>query len=335
MVKATLRSNKPATPAPVIDVQSETVKIESTAGIGNGSGKPEDLTALLPDQEPGNSEPEQEDNKQPGALVPRPAQPLARFTPAPVEGFDGDWGSEDVKLPRLQLVQGSGELSSLHDVGTTLLNDEELLPPPSLKDGAVNAVLRIIPVYMLKQWKEKLTQEQQTEGMMPRFAKDSAEVNALGGTTTWGGGNSQPENYWEPSCRCILLIEQPEDNEHPGFNLSLDGKMFAVAIYYAGGSAFRDSAKIFYNVSKTQLLIPVVDGEGKPVTQNGRPVKKSLLYKNFWQLSFGKKSSKKSSFTWWGPNVKLLREEAGPDVRNYCSDLVKEAESQKSTTAAE
>lgn len=338
MVKATLRNKQTSdkTPAP-IDVQSTVVseKIESTAGIGNGSGKPEDLTSLLPDQAPGAPEEVQEPVPESRAVVSRPPQPVARFTPAPVEGFDGDWGADDVKYPRLQLVQGSGPLSSLHDVGTTLLSEVELLPPPSVKEGAVNPVLRILPVHMTKQWKEKLTQEQSQEGMIPRIVKTVDKVHELGGTITWGGGSTMPDNYWEPSSRCIFLIEQPDGNDHPGFNLELDGKFFAVAIYYAAGSAFRDSALKFYNTSRTQLLVPVLDGEGKPVVQNGRPVKKSLLYKNFWQLSFGKKSSTKSSFTWWGPNVKLLKEESGPDVRNFCADIIDGAQKQEAAEAAE
>ena len=337
MIKATLRSLTPK-PTPVIDVKAEVVteKIESTIGLGTGTGT-QDLTALLPSQEPtaadidpGSGAP----TPAASALATRPIQTVQKYQPAPVEGVEGDWGADDVKFPQLKLVQGSGPLSQQFDPGTVIYNEIELFPPASVKEGAVIPSLRFVPVSMMKQQREKLSQENVAEGLMPRIVNTVAEVEELGGTTRWVG-NVRPDNLWEPSARCIFLIEQPEGSEHPGFVLELDGKLFAVAVYYAAGGAYRDSAKIIFNTAMTSLLIPVLNEAGKPAIVNGRTQKRPLLCKNFWRISFGKKSSTKSNFTWYSPIVKLQKDETGPEVRAYCEGLTKSAEQVEAAVAAE
>lgn len=335
MIKATLRNPVTKT-APVIDVKAEVVteKIESTLGVGTGTGT-QDLTALLPSQEPtavdidpGSGAP----TPAASALATRPIQTAQKYQPAPVEGVEGDWGADDVKFPQLKLVQGSGPLSQQFDPGTVIYNEIELFPPASVKEGAVIPSLRFVPVSMTKQWREKLSQENVNEGLMPRIVNTLAEVEELGGTTRWVG-NERPDNLWEPSARCIFLIEQPEGSEHPGFVLELDGKLFAVAVYYAAGGAYRDSAKIIFNTALTSLLIPVLNEAGKPAIVNGRTQKRPLLCKNFWKISFGKKSSTKSNFTWFSPIVKLQKDETGPEVRQYCEGLAKSTEQVEAAAA--
>lgn len=328
MVKATLRSNKPkpAEKAP-IEVEAKVVSADKSEGAAPASG--EDLTNLLPGD---GGQTATETRQQTTAVVTRPKTAIsARNAPAPVEGFDGDWGAEDVKFPQLKLVQGSGPLSQEFDAGTVIYGEQELLPPASVKEGAKNPVIRFVPIAITKQWREKLSQDAVAEGLMPRIVNTLAEVEELGGTTRWIG-NTMPDNLWEPSARCIFLIEQPEGSEHPGFAMELDGKSYAVAVYYAAGGAFRESAKVIFNTAMTSLLVPVLDGEGKPVTRNGRPVKKPMLFKNFWTLSFAKKQA--GNFTPWRPIVKLLpREETGADIRNYCEGLTQSTEAKEAAAA--
>jgi len=171
--------------------------------------------------------------------------------------------------------------------------------------------------------REKLGQDEVASCLMPRFVKTVAEIEELGGTTRWVG-DTKPDNFWEPSARCILLIEQPEGSDHAGFGIELDGKQFGVAVYYAAGIAYRDSAQRIFNTAMTSLLVPVMNELGKPLMDGARVRKRPLLYKNFWRLGFAKKTLKNSSFTPWEPVVKLLpREETGPDVRAYCETILR------------
>ena len=318
MVKATLRTNTTKKEAPVIDVVATAPALET----GTGS---QDLTHLLPSQGPEPTPPVDNAHVAPGceqfgvpATIPQTSKTVAKYEAAKTEGFEGDWGADDVKFPQLKLVQGSGPLSQQFDAGTIIFGDLELFRPASVKDGAVNPFLKFAPISITKQWREKLSQDSVAEGLMPRIAQNLAEVEELDGTTRWSG-DTMPDNLWEPSARCILLIEQPEGNEHPGFALELDGKVYAVAVYYAAGGAFRDSAKVIFNTAMTSLLVPLLDSENKPIVKNGRPQKRPLLYKNYWRLSFAKKQA--GNFTPWRPIVKLQKEETGPEARAFCESI--------------
>lgn len=312
MVKATLRSTAPgAAVAPIVDVEATATPVPQERGSTSKG-----LEEILPVGDSAAAPVSQ-------AVAPRTAAPVSvpRDASFSGEGFDGDWGQEDLKFPQLKLVQGSGPLSTQFDEGTLIYADLELLPPPSKKAGVANPVLRFVPISITKQFREKLSQDQVDAGEMPRIANSVAEVEELGGTTRWVG-NQMPDNFWEPSARMTLLIELPEGSEHPSFSLEIDGKHYAVAVYYAAGGAFRESAKIIFNTAQTSLLVPVPDGNGGyQKTPAGQIIKKLMLYKNFWTICWAKKQV--GNFAPWRPIVKLLsKEETSPSVREYCANLL-------------
>lgn len=327
----------PTTPTPAagaaVDVEAQVVECQGESiKCTNTSAPQTDLTSIIPDpvasaaqsvEVQGEPVEVAQEAQQSQAVAERP-QTQAVSVPRDVyhaEGVEGDWGSDDLKFPQLKLVQGSGPLSTQFDNGTIIYGDLELLPPPSVKADAKNPLIRFVPISLTKQFREKLTEDQIQAGEMPRVVNSIAEVEDLGGTTRWVG-NSMPDNYWEPSARCMFLLELPEGSDHPGFVLELDGKVWAVAVYYAAGGAFRESARIIFNTALTSLLVPVLDDAGQPQkSERGQIVKKVMLWKNVWTLEFKKKQA--GNFTPWRPIVKLLSKDlTGPDVRGYCEQLV-------------
>lgn len=241
---------------------------------------------------------------------------------APVDGFGGDWGAEDLKFPQLKQVQGSGPLSKIFDSGTIIYGDLELFKAPSVAAGAVNPSLRFIPIDIQKQFREKLSDDQVKDGQMPRIFQSLAEVDEAGLTTRWQWGTDKPDNLAEPSARCLFLLELPEGNEHPGFALELGGKSYGPAIYYCAGGAFRECAQVIYNTAKTSLLVPILDAAGVPVKgPHNNILKRSLVYKNFWSMNWAKKDV--NGYTVWRPVVKLSKDQTGDDIRAYCEGLLK------------
>lgn len=318
MVKASLRSSKPGEkPATVVDVEeiksdAKTTTAAPAAGLENilpeSAAPPQDSTAAEPGPTTTTT-----------ALARRPNMAVDRSREYTESGFDGDWGAEDLKFPQLKQVQGSGPLSTEFDNGTIIYGEVELLPPPSMKENAVNRHIRFVPISITKQFREKLSEEAVQNGDMPRIFNSIQEVEDAGLTTRWVG-NSQPDNFAEPSARCLFLLELPEGSEHPGFSLELDGKQYGVCVYYAAGGAFRDSAKIIFNTAQTSLLVPVMEGNEPKKTATGQIQKRVLLYRNFWTLNFAKK--KAGNFTPWRPIVKLTKDETGPGVRAYIDQLL-------------
>lgn len=239
-------------------------------------------------------------------------------------GLEGDWDSNDLKFPQLKVVQGSGTLSSMFDLGTVIYADTQLLAPASMQDGGVSAPIYFVPLSVKKQWRENLTKDQQAAGEMPRVVDSQDEVENLGGSTQWIG-NQKPA--WSPSARCLFLLEQPEGIEHPSFNAELDGRKYGVAVYYAGGTSFNTSAKVIYNTGLQNLQVPVLDEAGQPQKDGqGRVIKRTMLYKNFWTLQFARKPA--GDFIVWQSQARILaKEESGPEVREYIETLMNNRQS--------
>ena len=254
------------------------------------------------------------------AVATRTTRALAPMSAS--SGLIGEWDSGDVKFPALKIVQGSGQLSQTYNSGTLILGDEELLPPPDLKNPKPEHTFRFVPVSLEKQFRENLSQEDAASGAIPRIVNSLAEVEALGGTIQWIG-DQKPS--WGPSARILLLVERPENvpgsgSDHPGFVLELAGKLYAPAVYYAAGSSWTNFAKPLFNAALTSLMVPERDAEGNPVkTATGVIRRQPYLPKSFWTWRTIKKPA--GDFVVFAPEVRLHREETGDDIRQFVESL--------------
>jgi hypothetical protein len=254
------------------------------------------------------------------AVATRTTRALAPM--AASSGIVGEWDSGDVKFPALKIVQGSGQLSQQFNSGTLILGDEELLPPPDLKNPKPEHTFRFVPVTLEKQFRENLSQEEAASGAMPRVVSSLAEVEALGGTTQWIG-DQKPS--WGPSARILLLVERPENlpgsgTDHPGFVLELGGKLYAPAVYYAAGTSWTNFAKPLFNAALTSLMIPERDEAGNIVkTPTGVIRRQPYLPKSFWAWRTVKKAA--GDYVVFAPEVRLHKEETGDELRQFVESL--------------
>jgi hypothetical protein len=254
------------------------------------------------------------------AIATRTTRVLAPMSAS--SGLIGEWDSGDVKFPALKIVQGSGQLSQTYNSGTLILGDEELLPPPDLKNPKPEHTFRFVPVSLEKQFRENLIQEDAASGAMPRIVNSLAEVEALGGTIQWIG-DQKPS--WGPSARILLLVERPENvpgsgSDHPGFVLELAGKLYAPAVYYAAGSSWTNFAKPLFNAALTSLMIPERDADGNPVkTATGVIRRQPYLPKSFWTWRTIKKAA--GDFVVFAPEVRLHKEETSDEIRQFVESL--------------
>lgn len=309
------------TPTPVVDVEVESVTTAAEAAPA------ESLESLVDSQPACDGPVSPEEQAEQRAVAPRPSQAVARQSDFGGDGFEGEFGQDDLRFPQMKIVQGSGKASTLFPEGTLIYNNIELLPPPNPKAGVVNPELRFVPILIKKQWREWLSDEATKAGAVPRTVDTVAEVEELGGTTQWiGSGPTAIKPSWSPSGRCMFLIEKPVypegAEEHPGFCLELDGKQWAVAVYYAASKAWTNVPQLIFNMAKTSLLVPALDAEGKVVMHNGRPVKRQMIYKNVWRFSWKKTPSQNGKFNPYAPTVMFsAKEETGPEVRAYIESL--------------
>lgn len=353
-VAAPARKPAPApAPAPVKDTTAEEANIGYQAALNGLPSLPEGYTPAMaegwnraieaglygtqntPQPTPEPEQPAQAEATAPEppaqtstALAVRPPSAMSRVSYADNKSFFGDWGQDDLRWPTLKIVSGSGPLSKQFNESTVLLANTVLLPPTNIQDLTNSPLLKFIPLQFYKQYRERLSDEEVKAGAIARTANTIAEVEELGGTTIWGNGNEAPPNYWGKSARCVMLIQRPHDGEgadHPSFNIDLDGELYAVAVFYAGGTAFSSFPQVVMDAAQTQLLVPVIDPATQLPAKNaqGRVIKESMIYKNFWSWTVRRATLKKSTFSPWQPTVKLLaKEETGPELRDYCANLL-------------
>lgn len=310
MVTATLRSaSKDAAVTNAVQTTSEKLDV----GAIDVKSTVESLFA--------DSQQEQQTSPTPTAVVPRqtfPVAPPSAYTDESGGTLEGEWDQSDLKFPTLMIVQGaSGPLVEKYSAGDLVFGEELLLKAPRKNEPC--PVVKFVPIKIEKSFRENLSPEAIAAGEMPRLAKTIREVEELGGSTRWIG-NDRPS--WQPSAKCVFLIQLPDGSEHPGFALDFDDKLWAVGLYYAKTGAYNATAQNIFNCYQTSLFVPALNAEGKeiinPVTN--RPLKKRLLYRNVWSWTWG--TVKAGNFNPWRPRVTLTKEETSPAVRDFCAELL-------------
>ncbi len=204
-------------------------------------------------------------------------------------GFQGEIDSRDFRVPQFKIVNGSGPLSREFNQGAVLYAGELLWKAP--EKGVPSPTLKFVPFEMRKQWREKLTQEEVTQEVMPRTVDTAAEAHRLGGGTEYGPDGEPPR--WQASARCHLLLQEPEGgtSTHSGFCLTLDGKNYAPCVYYCAGTAYRE----FFIPLNSRLSLMSVGMEN-----------------TVWQFGVIKKPS--GNFQVFVPVVTMLKEKPGPEA---------------------
>lgn len=301
MAKATLRKAGPASGA-TVDVPAETVPggddFDQQVGVAGGAEQsPESGTSTAVAN----------------------YKPVERYADISDGGLTGEFDETDLRHPVMRLVNGSGKLSASWPQGTLLLGDEVVLPAPDLKVPNPKHTFRFVPLNIEKGYRENLSDEEVKDGKIARVAKSIAEVESLGGTTQWIG-DTKPD--WSPTARCLLLIERPEECEHPNFAIPFGDKLYAVVVYYSSNSAYRHFAQVILNTSVTSLLVPARDGKGEILrTPKGFPVQKIYLPKKFWTWRTLKRPGK-GTFSSFTPEIRLHKEDTGDEIRQWITNLL-------------
>lgn len=173
-------------------------------------------------------------------------------TPALLEGgvgeIEGEDDFSDIKLPRLQVVQGVGPLSQnpkfRNKGGCIVFAGEELI-----SDGTSKPV-RLTVVKALKDYEEKLS-DAEYGTRSPKRANTQAEVFAQGGTLLkvpdGKGGFVMPS--WRPALTCLVAVEG--DPASPFFPyLAPNGKSYGIAIWKVSGWSYSTAAKTVLTAAK-------------------------------------------------------------------------------------
>jgi len=196
------------------------------------------------------------------------------------KGLIGEWTSEDTKLPRISLVNKSGELADQFTPGTWVLERSHQLT--KLVDKSIGGPLKVTALRMLKQYKENITFDDQKNGTHVNIFNSASEVTASGGRVSRERGSG---NYSEIA-HIELLVLAPEDLEEE-----------ASALFYneAGDKRY---ARVIYTTSSTaygQVAVPLASSLRGHLSSTG-------LQGGVWEL--GSKLTSNTKNSWWSPSIK-------------------------------
>lgn len=194
----------------------------------------------------------------------------------PDKGLIGEWTSEDLRLPRLNLVNKSGELADTFTPGTWVVNREHSITSINSENKNVGNSLTIIAATLSKQYQENTEFDPSTPRKMANTAQ---EVRELGGRVSREKG----EGNFSELAHIEIFVECPENisEEASGlFFYDFGGKKYGRFIYTASGGAFSAVAVTMASALKTYLM-------------------ESGLIGGSWALSSALVKDTKNS--WWKP----------------------------------
>ena len=208
-------------------------------------------------------------------IVPAQSKAVA-VIPSADNGIEGEVSRNDIKLPRINLVQKVGDLSNLFTPGVFLFNKEVILS--NGKTPFEVTVLRL-----RKQYQQDLPYGSEE---LPQTYDTADEVLANGGSLKWGD-----DNYFKEIAHVQVVMEKPSDcpPELEGlFPYSFQDKDYGVAIWTLTGSAFTSAGKTLITAAYTLLKAGLHTGKFAVTAE----IKKNA--KNSWYAPLFKFAGKHS-----------------------------------------
>lgn len=179
-----------------------------------------------------------------------PAQNLA---PAPAGLVLGDKIPEfkDIILPRLNIVQGLGDLKDAFPQGGLVFNQSVLLWAPPIIDKATGNVTKpASPPVIITCLGFRPTRyvEKVQGGIRGRIVDTEEQVKTCGGTTDYNEAKMKASagmTLFQPLAEALIAIERPEAmaDDDTVFVYPAGGKKYALALWGMKGTAYTAAAK--------------------------------------------------------------------------------------------
>jgi hypothetical protein len=199
----------------------------------------------------------------------------------PEKGLVGEWTSEDIRLPRLNLVNKSGDLSNNFTPGCWVIQKEHQISNVAKDNKEKGEPILVIGARMMKQYQENIPYDER-ESTPTRVFNTAAEVRAENGFISRKRGLG---NFSEIAH--IEFFVQESDA------LSEDAK--ALFFYTFGDKKY---ARVIYTASSTSFSAVAVTMAS---ALRGHLANTGLIG-GFWQL--GSVLTKDTKNSWWSPTLR-------------------------------
>jgi len=199
----------------------------------------------------------------------------------PSKGLIGEWTTADFRLPRLNLVNKSGDLSNNFLPGSYVISKEHQISTVTKDNKEKGEALTVIGARMSKQYSENIPYDDR-ESVPTRVFDRADQVREASGYVSRkkGAGNFSEIAHIE------FFIQENDD-------LSEDAQ--ALFFYTFGGKKY---ARVMYTASSTSfsaVAVPMASALRGHLTEPG-------LIGGFWDL--GSILTKDAKNSWWSPTLR-------------------------------
>lgn len=196
----------------------------------------------------------------------------------PAKGLVGEWTSDDVRLPRLNLVNKSGDLSNNFTPGCWVIQKEHQVSGITKDNKERGEPITVIGARMMKQYQENIPYEDR-ETTPSRVFDTAAEVRGAGGFISRKRGVG---NFSEIAHIEFFVQENDEVSEEAKalFFYTFGDKKYARVVYTASSTAFSAVAVTMATALRGHLAATGLIG-------------------GFWHL--GSVLTKDQKNSWWSP----------------------------------
>jgi len=164
----------------------------------------------------------------------------------PIQGLDGqiqgEFSRKDLTIPKLNLVNKTGELSNNFPAGSFLYNREVIIG-----DGK-----KACPITITRMAKFYLQDLPYGSGEMPKNFSTLRDVRAAGGALANDAEAEEGVDRYSEAMTCIVLVKSPEKG-HALFPFEFDKEHYALAQWLLTKSAYKQTGRKLFTDSQLAL----------------------------------------------------------------------------------
>jgi len=161
--------------------------------------------------------------------------PTSLLTPTVNDTITGDLDASDISFPRLQIVQGMGNLSENFKKGEIVLDGESSI----YSDGSDPVEFTVVRIG--KMFEENINWD---DGEIPRILTKAQAVEA-GGSFEWGANGEQPD--WKPIADALVCIKGEDPEVFP---FDHESGNYAFALWRIKGTAYKRAAVPIFTAAR-------------------------------------------------------------------------------------